>query len=59
MNGYPLPCFDVFKISKGKWNNQPFLLLGCFKNQDNEKRKLFKQTNLPLFENKLATLVYD
>ena len=20
-NGYPLPCLDVFKISKGEWSN--------------------------------------
>ena len=58
-NGSPLPCLDVFKISKGEWSNQPFLLFGCFKNQDGDERKWFKQTNLPLFENGLATLVYD
>ena len=58
-NGYPLLCLDVFKISNGEGSNQPFLLFGCFKNQDGEERKLFKQTNLPLFENSLATLVYD
>ena len=58
-NGYPLLCLDVFKISNGEGSNQPFLLFGCFKNQDREERKLFKQTNLPLFENSLATLVYD
>ena len=38
-NSYPLPCLDVFKISKGEESNQPFLLFGCFKNQDGEKRK--------------------
>ena len=58
-NGYPPPYLDVFKISKGGQSNQPFLLFGCFKNYDGNERKLFKQTNLPLFENGLATLVYD
>ena len=58
-NGYPPPYLDVFKISKGEQSNQPFLLFGCFKNYDGNERKLFKQTNLPLFENGLATLVYD
>ena len=38
-NGYPLPCLDVFKISKGKLNNQSFLLFECFKNQEGEETK--------------------
>ena len=46
-NGSPLPCLDVFKISKEEWNNQSFPLFGCFKNQDREERELLKQTNLP------------
>ena len=44
--------------SRGEEGNQSFPLFGCFKNQDKEERKLLKQTNLPLFENGLATLVY-
>ena len=36
---YPPPCLDVFKISKGEESNQPFLLFGCFKNQDENERK--------------------
>ena len=38
-NGYPPPCLDVLKISKGEWSNQPFLLFGCFKNEEGEERK--------------------
>ena len=30
-NCYPLPCLDVFKISKREVSNQPFLLFRCFK----------------------------
>ena len=58
-NSYLLSCLNVFKINKEEWSNQFFLLFGCFKNYDGNERKLFKQTNLPLFENGLATLVYD
>ena len=35
-NNYPLPCLDVFKISKGEGSNYSFLLFGCFKNQEGE-----------------------
>ena len=38
-NGYPLPYLDVFKISKKEGSNQPFLLYGCFKNEEGEERK--------------------
>ena len=44
-NGYPSPCLDIFKISKGERSNYPFLLFGCFKNYDGNK------INLSLFEN--------
>ena len=57
-NGSPPPCLDVFKISKGEGGNQSFPLFGCFKNWDGEEGKLLKQTNSPLIENGLATLVY-
>ena len=38
-NGYPLPCLNVFKISKGKWSNYLFLLIECFKNYDGELKR--------------------
>ena len=58
-NDYRPPYLDVFKISKGEMSNWSFLLFGYFKNQDGNKRKLFKQTNLPLFKNEFTTLVND
>ena len=36
-NGYPPSYLDVFKISKGEWSNQSFLLFECFKNQEGEE----------------------
>ena len=50
------------KLVRGNGVICPSLLFRCFKNYDENERKLlniFKQTNLPLFENGLATLVYD
>ena len=58
-NGFPPPYLDVFKISKGEGSNQSFPLFGCFKNYNENERKLFKQTNLLLFENGFVILVYD
>ena len=46
-NGYPSPCLDVFKISKGKMNNQPLLLFGCFQNQDGNERNDLKRQIYP------------